>query len=59
MREEMRTKTNLSWQRIIGNLIDGFGTKLIVAGIALILAHEVYGFITKSLAPVATAMGAN
>lgn len=55
----MKDKTNLSWQRIIGNLIDGFGTKLIVAGIAIWIAAEAYNFFTSSLAPVVAALGGN
>lgn len=55
----MKDKTNLSWQRIIGNLIDGFGTKLIVAGVAIWIAAEAYSFIGESLAPVVTALGGN
>lgn len=55
----MKDKTNLSWQRIIGNLIDGFGTKLIVAGIAIWIAAEAYSFISGSLAPISQALGGN
>jgi hypothetical protein len=52
-------KTNLSWAQIIGKLIDGFGTKIIVAGIAILVAHEVHAKISAALSPVATALGAN
>jgi len=53
----MKDKTNLSWQRIIGSLIDGFATKAIAAGIAIWIAVEAYSFITSSLAPVVAALG--
>lgn len=55
----MKDKTNLSWAQIVGKLIDGFGTKLIVAGIAIYIASEAYSFFTSSLAPVVAALGGN
>jgi hypothetical protein len=60
MREEMRDyqKEAISKERLVGQLISGFGTKAIVAGMALMLAHEVYQKISTALAPVATALGA-
>jgi hypothetical protein len=61
MREEMQHhgKSNLSWERIAGSLISGFGTKAIAVGMALMLAHEVYTRVSAALSPVATALGAN
>ena len=51
-------KEAISMNAIVGSLISGFGTKAIVAGMALILAHEVYQKVSTALAPVASALGA-
>lgn len=53
------SKEHFSMNRLIGQLISGFGTKAIGAAVAIWIAVEAYSLISSSLAPIASALGAN
>lgn len=57
MKEPQKRRENPETNRLIGNLVSGYGTKLIVMILAVILAYEVFNHLNSMLAPVATAMG--
>lgn len=52
------SKEHFSMERLIGQLISGFGTKAIAAAVAIYVAAQVAFTIHDALAPIVAALGA-
>lgn len=57
MCKQDRKNRSADENRLIGMLIDGFGTKALVIAFAVWVAYEAAMFVSSSLAPIVSALG--